>query len=131
MEVILEIIFGFIGELILEVFGEVLIEVGFHGTAEKLSNRSGNRLLIGAVYAGFGALLGFLSLYLFPKMVFAGPAIPVLYFVFSPIVAGLSLTTVSWIINRGIRPVTWFELDKFGFGVVFALGYALSRLLFG
>jgi hypothetical protein len=131
MEVILEIIFGFIGELILEIIGEALIEVGFHGTAERLSNRSRNRLLIGGAYAGFGAVLGFLSLYLFPKIIFANSVLPILYFIFSPIIAGLSLTTVSWIINRGMRPVSWFELDKFTFGIVFALGYAVSRLLFG
>ena len=131
IEAIVELFFSFLFEMVLEVIAEVLFEVGFHSTAERLSNRSRNRLFVGGAYAGFGALLGFLSLFLFPKIVFANSAIPALYFVVSPLIAGFSLTTVSWIINRGLRAASWFEFDKFAFGVVFALGYSLSRLLFG
>lgn len=131
IEAVLELFVSFLLEFVLELIGEVLFEAGFHSTAERLSNRSGNKLLIGGVYTAFGAVLGFLSLYIFPKIVFADPAIPALYFVISPVLAGFSLTIVSWTINRGLRPVSWFEFDKFAFGVVFALGYALSRSLFG
>ena len=49
----------------------------------------------------------------------------------SPILAGLSLSIVSYFINRGIRPVSWFEIDKFLFGVVFAIAYSISRVMFG
>jgi len=131
LEAIFEIIFSFVWELVLEIVFEVLIELGFHATAENLSNKARSRVILGVAYTFFGAGLGFASLYVFPKIVFANRVVPVLYFVVSPIIAGLSLTFVSWLVNRGIRPVRLFEFDKFMFGVVFALAYSLSRVLFG
>lgn len=131
IEAILETIFGFVFELILELIGEALVELGFHSTAERVSDKTSNRILLGAAYATFGTLLGFLSLFVFPKIAFSNALIPTLYFFVSPIVAGFSLTTVSWIIDRGIHRVGWFALDKFIFGVMLALGYSLSRLAFG
>lgn len=131
IEAIFEIVFSFVGEFLFELVVEVLMELGFHGTAEKISSRARSRLLVGGAYVVFGSILGFASLYVFPKIVFANSVIPILYFVVSPIIAGFSLTVVSWLINRGIRPVSWFEFDKFAFGVLFALAYSLSRVIFG
>ena len=131
IEAIFELIFSFIGEFILELILEVLVELGFHGAAERISNRARSRFLVGGAYLLFGAILGFASLYMFPKIKFASFALPLLYFVLSPVFAGLSLTTVSYLINRGIRPVSWFETDKFIFGVLFAVAYSLSRVVFG
>ncbi|MGD9628422.1 MAG: hypothetical protein AB7V18_04185 [Pyrinomonadaceae bacterium] len=131
IEAVLELIFGVVGELLLEIVVEVLVEIGFHGTAERLSSKARSRVFVGLAYALFGAVLGFASLCVFPRMNFGDRLVPAVYFILSPIVAGLSLTTVSWMINRGIRPVRWFELDKFAFGVVFAAAYSISRLIFG
>ncbi|NOT47892.1 MAG: hypothetical protein HOP17_09120 [Acidobacteria bacterium] len=131
IEALFEAIFSFVLELALELVGEVLVELGFHSTVEKLSDKASNRILLGTAYTIFGAILGFVSLFVFPKIVFSSPMIPISYFLVSPVVAGFSLTTVSWVINRGIRPVSWFAFDKFAFGVVFALGYSLSRITFG
>lgn len=131
LEAIFELIFSFVGEFVLEFVLESLVELGFHGTAERISSNARSRLFLGAAYTFFGAILGFASLYMFPKIHFANAAVPILYFIVSPIFAGLSLTTVSYFINRGIRPVNWFETDKFIFGVLFAIGYAIARVLFG
>lgn len=131
IEAIVEITFGFIGELFLEIVVEVLVEFGFHNTAGRLSDSFRSRTFVGIAYAVFGVVLGFASLYVFPKIEFDLAVIPALYFVVSPIIAGFSLTTVSWLIDRGIGNSPWFRWDKFIFGVVFALGYSLSRLVFG
>ena len=131
IEAIIELLLSFVGEFVLELILETLVELGFHGTAERISGRAQSRLLIGGAYALFGGVLGFASLYIFPKIYFADAALPALYFVVSPILAGLSLSIVSYFINRGIRPVSWFEIDKFLFGVVFAIAYSISRVMFG
>jgi hypothetical protein len=131
VEVIFEIIFGFIGELALELVVEVLVEFGFHDTAERVSDSFRSRTFVGLAYTVFGAILGFLSLYIFPKVAFDSVVIPTLYFLVSPIIAGFLLTTVSWLIDRGIGNSSWFKWDKFIFGVVFAMGYSLSRVFFG
>lgn len=130
IEAMFELIFGFIGELVLETIGEVLLEYGFHGTAATISQGASNKIILGAIYATGGAILGWLSLLMFPKMVFANAGITIFYFVLSPIVAGLVLMTVSWTIDRGINNSRWLQPGKFIFGVVFALGYSLSRMAF-
>lgn len=131
IEVIFEIIFSFLGEFFIEIAAEVLIELGFHSTAERVSGGTKNRLLLGLAYLTFGGILGFASLYIFPKIQFAEPGLPVFYFIASTVIAGFALTTVSWILDRGIGNSRWFQLDKFFFGIVFALGYSMSRIFFG
>lgn len=131
LEAIVEIIFGFVWELLFELVVEVLVEFGFHGTAERLSSRAKSRVFVGFAYAFFGTILGAVSVLFFPKIEFANAVIPMFYFIVSPIIAGLSLTTVSYFINKDTRPVRWFELDKFTFGVLFAVAYALARVIFG
>ncbi|MEQ1762655.1 MAG: hypothetical protein ABL984_05840 [Pyrinomonadaceae bacterium] len=131
LEAIAEIIFGFVGELLLEIVVEVLVEFGFHKTAGRLSDSFRSRTFVGLAYTVFGVILGFASLYVFPKIQFDLAVIPALYFIVSPIIAGFSLTTVSWLIDRGIGNSVWFKWDKFIFGVVFALGYSLSRVILG
>ena len=131
LEFIVEIIFEFIGEFLLEIVVEVLVEFGFHNTAGRLSDSFKSRTFVGLAYTVFGVILGFASLYIFPKVAFDSAVIPTLYFIVSPILGGFALTTVSWLIDRGIGNSRWFKWDKFIFGVVFALGYSLSRVVFG
>jgi len=131
LEAIFEIIFGFVGELVLEIVVEMLVEFGFHSTAGRLSESFRSRTFVGFAYAVFGAILGALSLLVFPNIQFGFALIPTLYFIVSPIIVGLALTTVSWLIDRGIGNSQWFKWDKFIFGVLFALGYSLSRVFFG
>ena len=131
IEAIFELIFSFVGEFILEVVLESLVELGFHGTAERISNRARSRLWTGGAYTVFGGVLGFASLFIFPKIEFASALLPVLYFIVSPILAGFSLTIVSYLINQGIRRVSWFEWDKFISGVLFAVAYSVARVIFG
>lgn len=131
IEAIFELIIGFVGELVLELIFESLFELGFHRTAERMSRGTRSKLFVGGAYMIFGIVLGALSLLVFRKIQFANPLFPALYFIVSPLIAGLSLTTVSYLINRGIRPVGWFEWDKFLFGVLFAVAYAIARMIFG
>ena len=131
IEAIFELIFSFVGEFVLELVLESLVELGFHGTAERISSKAKSRLFVGGAYAVFGGVLGFASLFIFPKISFTSSVIPVLYFLVSPILAGFSLTSVSYLINQGIRPVKWVEWDKFFFGVFIAVAYALASVLFG
>src|SRR5688500_8671495 len=98
IEVIFEIIFRFLGEFFIEIAAEVLIELGFHSTAERVSGGTKNRLLLGLAYLTFGGILGFASLYIFPKIQFAEPGLSVFYFIASTVMAGFALTTVSWIL---------------------------------
>lgn len=131
MSFLVEIVFELIGELLFELIGKVLAEIGFHRTAEKVSSRGkGSRWLIGLAYFIFGGVVGWLSLFIFPPFLLPETWMVIAYLIISSLAAGIMLSLVSWLINRGIRPVSPFELDKFLFGVVFALAYASARVLF-
>lgn len=131
MSFLFEIVFELIGELLFELVAEVLLELGFHGTAEKISGRvKGSRWLIGLAYFVFGGVVGWLSLFIFPPFLLPQTWMVIAYLIISSLAAGIMLSLVSWLINRGIRPVNPFELDKFLFGVVFALAYATARVVF-
>ena len=61
----LEFLFELLGELLLQLIGEVLVEVGLHSLAAPFK-REPNPWMAAIGYAIFGALLGGLSLLVFP-----------------------------------------------------------------
>ena len=132
MEIIFELIFGFLAEFFLSIFGEILVEWGLHSLDERLSSKAWNRIFIGVLYTIGGFVLGAISLQFLPVMIFGSRSIPILYFVFSPIVAGFGLCFANWIVNRGIDDrAGFFQLSKFIYGVVFALTFTVTRSMFG
>ena len=131
MEIIGEIIFGFLAEIVITIVGEAFVELGFHSLAERLGQRFWKRVFVGAIYAAGAFVLGALSLKVLPVMVFSNRAIAVVYFIFAPIVAGLALCLVSWIINRGIDDRGFLVPTKFAYGVIFALIFSVTRTIFG
>lgn len=118
-------------ELLLPLIGELLVELGFHSTAEKIAAGRKNLILAALAYAIFGTFLGWLSLFIIPALEFSSGLAALLYFVAGPVAAGFGLSLLSWAINRGIRPARPFELAKFVFGVLFGTTFAFSRVVFG
>ena len=132
MEVIFEIIFYVFGELLLAVIGETLVELGFHSLSEAPSNRISRRIFIGLLYTVAGIVLGALSLKFIPLLVFGNPAIGVAYFIVAPVLAGLSLCLVNWLMNYGIDDrAPFFQTKKFVYGVLFAFMFSLTHTTFG
>jgi len=132
MEIIVELVFGVVIETVLGVAGEILVELGLNPFAERLSDRALNRVLTGGLYVLFGFLLGWFSLMIIPKLAFASGTFPVIYFVVSPIIAGLSLCAVNWLIHRDIdNRVGFFQLTKLVYGAVFVLTFSSTRALLG
>ena len=131
MEIIFEIIFGFVGEVLLAVIGESLVELGLDAITELPGGKWGKRIFYGFLYTVAGFALGALTLQFVPLITFGNRSIPILYFIFSPIVAGLALCFVSWVINRGIEDRPFFQGEKFANGAIFALAFTLTRSMFG
>jgi hypothetical protein len=129
MSFVFELIFELVFGLAIEFVGEIFVEWGFHSTAERLSVGKRNVGVLALAYAVFGAVLGWLSIFVAAPAVIEMGAGAAMYFVLSPILAELMLTAVSWLINRGIRPVKFFETKKFAFGVVFGAAFTLMRAL--
>ena len=132
MEVIFELILYVLGELLLTVIGEALVELGFHSLSEGPSGRVSRRIFIGFLYAVGGVVLGALSLKVIPLLVVGGTVVSVGYFVIAPLLAGLSLCLVNWLMNYGIDDrAPFFQAKKFVYGVLFAFVFSITRATFG
>lgn len=131
MTFVLELLIEIGIELLLPLIGEILVEFGFHSTAERIASGRGNVVIVAAAYAIIGSVLGWLSLFIISAIEFSSGSAAFLYFVAGPVAAGVGLSLLSWAINRGIRPTRPFELAKFVFGVLFGASFAFSRVLLG
>ncbi len=131
MELILELVIGFLTEIVLTVFGEALVELGLYSVTDGSGGTRWKRFFYAIWYAVAAFIVGYLSLKVVPLVVFGSRTIVILYFVVAPLVAGLGLCLVSWIINRGINERRFFQPAKFAYGVVFALIFSLTRSIFG
>jgi hypothetical protein len=128
MEIIFEILFQFVGELLLQVVFEVLAELGLRNAREPFK-KPPNPLLAAVGYVLFGAIAGALSLWAFPALFIASHSGQLVNLVFTPIIAGATMTLLgAW---RRRRDQDLIRLDKFAYGFLFALAMALVRFNFG
>ena len=127
MEIIFEFLFSFLGEFVLQVLGEVFIEVGLHSLAEPF-RKEPKPWLAAVGYMVFGAVIGGLSLLVFPHYLVASKGLRVANAALSPIAAGLSMAIMGkWRARRGQAVL---RIDKFAYGYVFALAFGLVRFWF-
>jgi VIT1/CCC1 family predicted Fe2+/Mn2+ transporter len=122
MEFLLELL----GELLIQIVVEFLVELGIHSIGER--QRKPLDPWIAAIgYALFGAIVGGLSLLVFPHnlMPEAWRAVNI---VLTPLAAGLAMMAMgTWRARRGD---TRLRIDRFGYGYLFALAMALVRYQF-
>jgi hypothetical protein len=131
MEVIFELIIQIVFEIVLQIIAQILVECGLGWLASWLKNKiKGDPILIGVVYFLLGLTLGGLSLLFFPEPIIKNYFVKVLYFILSPFLIGLSLCFFSWAFNKKALGDKFFKIEKFVFGVIFALAYALTRFYF-
>ena len=131
MELLIELIIGFVAEIALTIFGEALVELGLHSITEGTGGRRWRGIFFAFLYAVAAFVAGYLSLFVMPLVVFGNQAANVVYVIVAPLIAGLGLCFVSWIIDRGINDRGFFQLNKFAYGVLFALVFTISRSIFG
>ncbi|HET7863897.1 MAG TPA: hypothetical protein VFL86_05760 [Burkholderiaceae bacterium] len=124
-------------ELLLEIFGEALLQFIFEALAEvglrvfhKASQREPVRPWLAAVgYLLLGAACGGLSLWLFPSFFVQSPTGRAASFVITPVLAGAGMALIgAWRRRRGEQVI---RLDRFAYGYAFALAMAAVRFHFG
>ena len=119
----IEIILEFLGEFLLQVIGEALLEFGFHALAEPFRNAP-TPWIAALGYACIGALLGGLSLLLFPANLVAPPW-RMLNLLLTPLAVGGTMALLgAWRARRGQAVL---RIDRFAYGYLFALALALVR----
>jgi len=122
----LEFIFEILGEFLLQAVGEALLEIGLHSLAEPF-RRAPNPWLAALGYLLFGALLGGLSLLVFPVYLVPAPWRMVNLFLTPFAVGGLMVAMGHWRARRGQEVL---RIDRFLYGFLFAAALALVRYVF-
>jgi hypothetical protein len=130
MEIIFEILFGFVGEFLLQIVGELLIEMGLHSVDDAGRGRASQRSpwLAAVGYVGLGACVGALSLLVFPDLWVTHPTLRMVNLLVSPVAAGVGMALVGkWRAKRGQAVL---RIDKFAYGYLFAFGLGFIRFVF-
>jgi hypothetical protein len=129
MEIIFEIVFEVVFEFILLTVGEVLVELGLRGVSEPLRHRETRAPLLAFIgYGVGGAVLGGLSLLVFPHPLAGVVGFRGVSLIVSPLLAGAAMAGLGWLRRRQGKRL--LRLDKFAYGAVFAFGMALVRFLY-
>jgi hypothetical protein len=122
LEAILELLF----EFLLQVFGELLFELGFRALKEPFRDKP-HPVLAAVGYALFGTLSGCVSLVVFKRPMIAPGFARLVYLGLSPVAAGIIMSVLgAWRRRRGEDPI---RLDTFAYGYLFALSFALVRFV--
>jgi hypothetical protein len=131
-EVLLALLSG-IAELLLEVVFEVALESIVALIVRSVRNAVEESKAIGTILAGagyflLGVLLGAASLAVHPHPLFHPSKFHGVSLLASPIITGLVMSQVGSVLRRhGKRPV---RIESFGYGFMFALGWAIIRFIF-
>jgi hypothetical protein len=122
----LEVLAQILLEFILQIFGEILLELGFRSLTEPFKNRKERDL--GFAFVGYGVLglaLGSLSLLIFPHSFARSLEARNIGLLLIPLVSGLVMASLGWLrIRQGKRQI---RLDSFSYGAICAFGMAIVR----
>lgn len=123
----MEVLIQIFGEIILQAFGEALVELGLHSLAEPF-RKPPNPYLAAFGYVLFGSIFGGISLLVLPDHLTSAGPIRIVNLIITPIVVGLCMVAIgAWRKRRGD---TILRIDKFFYGYLFALSFALIRFQF-
>jgi hypothetical protein len=122
IEFIVEVLFEFLFQVVVEV----LVELGLHSASE-VNRKPVGPVLAALGYALAGAILGALSLLVLPTHLVAHPW-RIANLIGTPIaVGGVMVAMGAFRARRGEEVL---RIDRFAFGYVFALCFALVRFYF-
>jgi hypothetical protein len=128
IEFIAEVLLSVLWEGLLQLVGEVLVELGWRTAGEPFRQRGrAHPVVAGLGLLLMGAAMGFLLSLAFPTRLISGTRVPGISLVLSPILAGLVMDRYGhWRESRGVEPS--YSATFWG-GAVFAFGMALARFL--
>lgn len=116
----------FILELLLQLFGELFIDLLVHlGVRIPGIHRLGNNLLAGGILFLVGAIVGVLSLIYFPKPFVRSESMHGISLLITPVLAGLAMEVIGRVRRRQRKLV--IRLENFWYAYALALGMALIR----
>lgn len=132
MTILAEILFAllaWVAEILLQVLFEALAELGVRTLREPFKPaREASPRVAALGYTIYGAVVGGISLYFFPAPYLEAEWARIANLAVSPLAAGAVMSMVgAWRRGRGDALI---RLDRFSYGVLFALAMALVRFFF-
>ncbi len=121
----MEILLQILGELLIQLVIEALTELGFHRATVR---KPMSPVLAGAGYLGLGALLGGISLLIFPTSFIENETLKLLGLFLIPLLLGLLMLMIGTFRHRWGR--LRVGIETFTNGFLFAFGVAFVRFLF-
>lgn len=122
----LEFVFEVLGEFIFQIILEALAEAGLYAVSNP-QRKPPNPLLAAIGYTVFGAMVGGLSLLIFPNNFVPMPW-RITNMLVTPVAAGLLMSALgAWRERRGQERI---RIDRFAYGYLFALGLGLVRFFY-
>ena len=129
MELIVEVFVSFFFEFLLQVFGELLIELGLRGLGEPFVRGEERSPILAAIgYGLLGLILGGLSLLVFPEPFVRSERFPGINLIITPVLTGLAMSAIGRL--REKQGKYSIKLDSFVYGFLFAFAMALVRFFF-
>jgi hypothetical protein len=126
VEFIFEIIFQFLGEMLLQLTFECLAELGMHSLGDTF-RKPRNPLLSTIGFILWGAISGGISLLILPHSAIANPNYRVANLILTPTIAGLIMMLIGR--KRSKKGATIVALDRFGYAFLFAFSMAVVRFI--
>jgi hypothetical protein len=110
-------------EFLVQFVGEVLVENGLRALAEPFQSKPSPWLAAGG-YALLGLIVGLISVFIVKPQI-VEPVWRAVNLLVTPVAVGLSMMAVGW--WRAKRGQTLLRLDRFAYGYLFALSFAVVR----
>lgn len=126
MEIIFEILLQFLGEMLLQLFFEFLVEQGLRSLADPFE-KPRNALLSTIGIFLWGAIAGGISLLVLPTSLITNLGFRKLNLVITPLMAGAIMMLIGR--ARGKRGQNLVRIDRFGYAFVFAFAMAIVRFI--
>ncbi len=125
----LEIIFEVLLEGLLQIVLEIAAEAGLRTLGEPFVNREKRNPFLAALgYFVFGAMLGGVSLLVFPDSFVRSETFHGINIIITPVLAGLVMALIGKLRERKGQEL--LRLDSFAYGFIFALPMAIIRFLY-
>lgn len=129
MEPLFQVFFELFLEFIVQIVGEVFLEVAVQRLFPIApEHKTLNGVLAVIMYFGLGVITGWLSILMFPHSFIRSSRLHGISLIITPLLAGLTMSGIGWLRERHGKPL--IRLDTFAYGFIFAFGMALVRFLF-
>lgn len=126
MEFLIELLLEFFGEVILQVFFQALAEAGLHMFKRPdAPEKEPNPWLLSLGYAALGAIVGGVSLLVHHDSLIHVDWLRKVNLVLGPVVGGLGMAWIGAL--RRKRGQTTIQLDRFTYGFVFSFAMTAVR----